>query len=99
MKLPFCSICNYSFQWRELIFIGLAPKKCPKCDSNQYVTAKRRRQGMWITPIVVLIMFFLIHVIQISLPLYLFIGITIIVAAFLMNPFFLQFTDKEESLF
>lgn len=98
VKLPKCSSCHYSFKWREL-FIGLGPKECPQCRVNQFVTARKRRQGLLIGPIIAIAMIIILQVLNLSLPITLAIGVAIIVIAILLNPFSLEFTDEEEPLF
>lgn len=98
MKLPFCSTCDYRFKWKELLFI-FGPKKCPKCEINQFVTAKKKRQGAWISPLVIIFMFLGQTLFNIPLSGVITYGAILIVLALLVSPFTYEFTDKEEPLF
>ncbi|WP_147805188.1 TIGR04104 family putative zinc finger protein [Alkalicoccus halolimnae] len=98
MKLPHCSRCNYFFKWRELL-IGFGQRKCPECGAYQYITAQKRRQGMWIGPAAALGTVVIVQLVDPPFSVLWPFAVLVVILAILVNPFFLEFTEKEEPLF
>ncbi|RXI96700.1 hypothetical protein DS745_23675 [Anaerobacillus alkaliphilus] len=80
-----------------MFFVGA--KKCPKCRTKQYVTAKKRKQTSLVGPIVVVFLFLLLNVFNFSIGIGAFISLIVLVIGFVIFPYLYEFTDKEESLF
>ncbi len=98
MKLPDCSTCHYSFQWKELLFI-MGVKRCPKCGVHQYITAQRKRQGLWFGPVAGIITAVIVQTAPLPFSFIWAVAGVLITAAILINPFWLEFTEKDEPLF
>ncbi|SDN65559.1 TIGR04104 family putative zinc finger protein [Alkalicoccus daliensis] len=98
MKLPNCSTCNYSFRWKELFFT-FGSKKCPNCGVYQFITAQKRRQSVWVSPIAAAASAIFLQWAGLPFSITIPIVLTVVVLALLLNPFFLEFTEKEEPLF
>ncbi|MFA9555733.1 TIGR04104 family putative zinc finger protein [Evansella sp. AB-rgal1] len=98
MILPHCSMCNYQFKWKELLFM-MGMKRCPKCGETQYVTAKKRRQAAWCGPVIVTLMFVLQTLFSLTMQSLVVVGLVLIIVGVTVSPFMYEFTEKEEPLF
>lgn len=96
MKLPACWCCQYKFAWKELLFF-LGPKKCPVCKEKQFVTAKKRLQAAWSSPVTVILMFIFLHLF--SFPTAILLGVFVLIIGITLSPFCYEFTNEQEPLF
>lgn len=77
----------------------MGSKKCPDCGGHQYVTARRKRHGLWFGPAAGILTAITVQVVNLPFSLLWPAAAGIIIAAFMLNPFWLEFTEKEEPLF
>lgn len=77
----------------------MGTKRCPACEVKQYNTTRKKRQIVWVGPLLVTLMLVLLNIFNIPLTTVILFGLVLLLIALIISPFTYEFTDKNEGVF
>ncbi|MFC4735189.1 TIGR04104 family putative zinc finger protein [Bacillus daqingensis] len=99
MKPSRCPCCSESFSYSQLIKLQFS-RRCPACRRKLFLTRESQFKSS-IPPVLMLCIpaFLMLIISPVSITFYLLTGAAMTVLIVAVQPWTLEFTDKEEALF